>query len=253
MGDEQCSATALARRSIGAPTRSCAAAAPGAGISASVPRFGGSGAILPPQVPMQPQAPSPPGTPPQQRPQAQAPQGSIASPQEEILFQGQARHMAFAADYIKWALVSIAAGVAATFLAKIQFFQSMPLWLLSFIGVPGMLWTFLRHLTTRYKVTLRRVEMERGIVAKEVDSLELWRVLDVKFSQSLLDRILGNAKVILTSTDQSHPELLLYGLPDARRLFERIREAVAVARHGNRPMEIAGHEQIEHFEHGPPA
>jgi hypothetical protein len=78
-------------------------------------------------------------------------------------------------------------------------------------------------------------------------------VLDVKFAQSLLDRILGNAKVILTSTDQSHPELVLYGLPNARQLFERVREAVAVARHGNRPMEIAGHEQIEHFEHGPPA
>ena len=107
---------------------------------------------------MQPQAPpSPGGTPPQQRPQAQAPNGSVASPHEEVLFQGQARHMAFAADYLKWLLVSIAAGVAGTLLGGIDFFASLPLWLLGFIGVPGMLLTFGVDCTAAPANTMRSV------------------------------------------------------------------------------------------------
>ena len=110
----------------------------------------------------------------------------------------------------------------------------------------------MRHITTRYKITLRRVEFERGVISKEVDSLELWRVLDVRFSAGLLDRIVGNATVTLIGTDQTDPALELYGLPNARKLFEDLREAVQAARHTSRPMELVGQEgAMEHvgFEH----
>src|SRR5690606_28546121 len=119
--------------------------------------------------------------------------------------------------------------------------------LLGLVGLPGLCWTFLRHITTRFKITLRRVELEHGVLSKDVDSLELWRVLDVRYKQSLLDRILGNAKVILIGTDKTHPELVLYGLPRHRQLFEQIREAVQAARHTSRPMELVGQEGA--FEH----
>ncbi|MCA9698301.1 MAG: PH domain-containing protein, partial [Myxococcales bacterium] len=47
------------------------------------------------------------------------------------------------------------------------------------------------------------VETEHGVLSKTVDSLELWRVLDVKYNQSLIDRIFDNGRITLVSTDQS--------------------------------------------------
>ncbi len=190
-----------------------------------------------------------PGEPNQQRPQAQPPAGSSSQPgRDEIIFEGIAKHTASAWGYVKWSLVSVAGGVGAYLLQQIEFFASWPLWLLSFAGIPGLVWTFLKHITTKYKITLRRVEFERGVIAKSVDSLELWRVLDVRYSATVLDRLVGNASVTLIGTDKTDPELELYGLPNARQLFERLREAVQAARHTSRPMEIVGeHGAMEHL------
>ncbi|MFO0631949.1 MAG: PH domain-containing protein [Nannocystaceae bacterium] len=204
--------------------------------------------MQPTQGPPQSPAPQTPPGPPAAR--AQAPAGSVAQPgSEELIYYGPAKHGAYAFDYAKWVLASIAAGVLGSLLARISLFQSWPLWLLSFIGIPGMVWTFLRHATTRYKITLRRIEFERGVLSKTVDSLELWRVLDVKYNQSLWDRIMGVARVTVMSTDQSTPELPLYGLPNSRELFERLRDAVQLARHSNRPMELVDGHAVDVMHH----
>jgi len=191
------------------------------------------------QHPGQPQ----PGQQPQQpvRAQAQPPQGSSAQPGDrEIIYEGTARATAQYAGYLKWFGASIVGGGVAYGLGLIEFFSTWPLWVLGFVGLPGMLWTFLRYKTTRYKITNRRVEYEHGVLSTSVDSLELWRVLDVRYKQTLIDRMLGNATVTLIGTDQTDPELELYGLPNARKLFEDLREAVQVARHTSRPMEMVG-------------
>jgi hypothetical protein len=181
---------------------------------------------------------------PQQRPVAQAPSGSAAHPQADVLYEGVMRHSASAGGYAKWTLVSVAGAAAAWGLLQIPQVAGVgwPVWLLALAGVPGLLGTYLRHVTSRYSVSMRRVEFERGVFSKQVDSLELWRVLDIRYSQSFLDRLLGNAKIVLIGTDQSDPEFLLYGLPNHRELFGQLREAVQAARHTSRPMEIAGHD-----------
>jgi len=184
---------------------------------------------------MQPQSPNAPSP-----PQARQPQGSTAGPQSEVIYEGVAKHSVSIPGYTKWLLVSVAGGVGGYFLAKIQFFSSWPLWVLGLVGLPGMLAVFLEHLTTKYKITLRRVETERGIITKKVESLELWRVLDVRYTQSIFDRITGNGRVVLESTDKSDPRLDLHGIPEHRKVFEQLREAVQAARHTSRPMELVG-------------
>lgn len=187
---------------------------------------------------MQPQDPNQPPAAP--RAQAQPPQGSTASPSADVLYRGVRKHSASISGYLKWVLVSAVGSTLGVLLGKVEFFAQFPLWVLGFVGVPGIFIVWLRHMTTKYTVSLRRVETEHGIVAKSVDSLELWRVLDVRYDQSLFDRMTGNATITLVGTDQSDPELRLHGLPDHRALFEKLRDAVQAARQGNRPMELVG-------------
>ena len=158
------------------------------------------------------------------------------------LYEGVRKHSASWWDYTKWVLVIAFGSTAGAFLTKIEFFAEWPLWLLGVIGIPGIFYAYLKHITTKYKVTSRRVEWERGVISKDVDSLELWRVLDVRYNQSLMDRITGNATITLVGTDQSDPELHMHGLPKHRKLFENLRDAIQAARTRGRPMEFVGHE-----------
>lgn len=184
---------------------------------------------------------------PPQQPQGQQQQAAPAQPQaapggEVTLYEGVRKHSASWWDYTKWVLVIAFGSTAGAFLTKIEFFSQWPLWLLGVIGIPGIFYAYLKHITTKYKVTSRRVEWERGVISKDVDSLELWRVLDVRYNQNMMDRILGNATITLVGTDQSDPELHIHGLPNHRKLFENLRDAIQAARTRGRPMEFVGHE-----------
>ncbi len=171
---------------------------------------------------------------------AQAPQGSTAQPGSgEVLFEGIAKHSASMKGYLKWSLVCVAAGALAIFLNMMDW--GIPGWILGLlwlVGVPGIAWTYLNHITHKFKVTRRRVETEHGVIAKKIDSLELWRVLDVQYEQNLIDRMFGIAKIKLIGTDQTDPVLELHGLDNHRQLFEKLRDAVQDARLTNRPMEL---------------
>jgi len=172
-------------------------------------------------------------------PQAQPPAGSSPQPiTDEALFEGIAKHSANIGTYMMWVGVCLAGGLFGYALLQIPALAGYPLWVLSLVGVPMLLWSYLVHIKTRYKITRRRVELERGVVTTRLDTLELWRVLDVRYERNLIDQIFDNAKIILIGTDQSDPSLVLYGMPDHRKLFERIRDAVQFARHTNRPMEL---------------
>lgn len=173
----------------------------------------------------------------QGQPQAAAPtaQGGTAQ-----LYEGGRRHSASWWAYTKWVLVMILGSTVGALLMNIEFFSTWPLWLLGFIGLPGIFYAYIQHISTKFRITTKRVEWERGVIRKQVDSLELWRVLDVRYSQTIIDRMLGNATITLVGTDQTDPELNLHGLPKHRELFEKLRDCVEAARRSGRPLEMVG-------------
>ncbi len=179
--------------------------------------------------------------PEQKRPVASPPAGSQAQPGSgEVYYSGGVRHTANLVNYLKWVGVSMLGGVLAWALRMIPAIRdgNLPVWILAMIGLPPLIWSFLYQATKKIKVDAKRIETEKGVIARQVDSLELWRVLDVQYKQGVLDRITGDAKLILIGTDQTDPELVLHGLPDHRAIFEKLRDAVQTARQHNRPMEL---------------
>jgi len=80
--------------------------------------------------------------------------------------------------------------------------------------------------TIRYRITSYRIDYEHGILNKTVDTLELWHVDDISYRQSLIDRMLNVGNIIIQSDDRTTPRLELNGLPNARPIFDSLKDRV---------------------------
>ena len=96
------------------------------------------------------------------------------------------------------------------------------------LAAPACVWV--RHKTTRYKVTNYRVDFERGILSTRIDSVELWHIDDIVFRQGLIQRLVGVGTIELVSDDRSNPRLFLSSLPGARQLFETLKSRIIAAK-----------------------
>ena len=94
------------------------------------------------------------------------------------------------------------------------------------VGLLMFLVPALRTKTIRYRITNYRIDYERGLLARNIDTLELWHVEDLHFHQSLLGRLLNVGSIIVTSRDETLPKLELHGLPNPRPLYETLKQRV---------------------------
>ena len=93
-----------------------------------------------------------------------------------------------------------------------------------FIGVN------LARRSTKFRVTNTVIETEKGMLSKSIDVLQLWRCRDVRYKQSVFDRILGIAHVEVFAQDQTTPHLEIVGMPASRQLFEQLRDSIEIQR-----------------------
>jgi hypothetical protein len=86
-----------------------------------------------------------------------------------------------------------------------------------------------RH-ATKFRVSTTSIEYERGLISKRIDVLQLWRVRDVVYKQSVIDRVLGIAHVEVVAQDVENPDLDIVGMPASRQLFEQLRDSIEIQR-----------------------
>jgi len=85
--------------------------------------------------------------------------------------------------------------------------------------------------STMFRVTNTVIETERGLLSKRIDVLQLWRCRDVRYRQTLTDRILGIAHIEVFAQDATTPHLEIFGMPASRQLFEQLRDSIEIQRH----------------------
>jgi membrane protein YdbS with pleckstrin-like domain len=78
----------------------------------------------------------------------------------------------------------------------------------------------------RYRISNYRIDFERGLLGKKIETMELWHVDDIEFQQSFFDRLMGVGNITVFSDDQTTPKLELRGLPNPRSLFESLKQRV---------------------------
>jgi membrane protein YdbS with pleckstrin-like domain len=82
----------------------------------------------------------------------------------------------------------------------------------------------------KFRVTSTVIETERGLLSKRIDVLQLWRCRDVRYKQTLMDRILGIAHLEVFASDATTPALQIAGMPASRQLFEQLRDSIEIQR-----------------------
>lgn len=138
-----------------------------------------------------------------------------AALQEELIWEGRPTWKAWAGRWIAgWVLLPI------------------------LVGLVLLISVWLRTRSVRWKLTSRRIEIETGFFSKRVDTLELWRVRDVEYSQSLIDRMAGVSCLSITAHDGSSPVLQIRGAPGDRAVYDRLMTALMQARQQRGVMNI---------------
>jgi uncharacterized membrane protein YdbT with pleckstrin-like domain len=101
---------------------------------------------------------------------------------------------------------------------------------LSAIGlVIPLAWGGIRWFTNRatvYELTTQRFRITRGILNRQLDEIELYRVKDYVMTQPLFLRLLGLGNIDLLSSDVSTPAVALRAIAGVEDVREKLRTSV---------------------------
>ena len=100
----------------------------------------------------------------------------------------------------------------------------------------GIAYSWLTRLGVQYRLYQDSLEIQTGLVSRNVDNLQLFRVRDLGLRQSLIGRLLGVGDLTVTSTDQSTPHLVIRGVAAPRALYDALRGGVAGSQATRRTM-----------------
>ncbi len=83
---------------------------------------------------------------------------------------------------------------------------------------------WVRSLFTSYEITTQRVRIERGILSKTKESVELFRIDHFDLHKPLGMRLVGHCLLHLRSSDTNFPTVLVVGIPDLETLADTLRD-----------------------------
>jgi uncharacterized membrane protein YdbT with pleckstrin-like domain len=83
---------------------------------------------------------------------------------------------------------------------------------------------WIQSLATRYEITTQRVRIERGILSKSKESVELFRIDHFDVLKPLGMRLLGQCVLQLRSTDTNFSTVVVFGIADLEKLADTLRE-----------------------------
>lgn len=170
-----------------------------------------------------------------------------ADDHEEVYYEGSPMIRGQLGHVVLWTLVGLILISLPFVFAFLEKDHRWPIWWITLACVIlGLIFLCIPVLivkSLRYRITNYRIDYEKGIFGKRIDTLELWHVEDIRFEQSFFDRIMGVGDITVVSHDDTTPQLKIVGVPNPRPLFETLKQRViAVKRQrGVVKMDVGGH------------
>lgn len=114
--------------------------------------------------------------------------------------------------------------------------QNLGWWLacLLVLPIPYAIWKWLVTRSTVYTLTDQRLKFTRGVFTRVTDDLELYRVRDTSFEQSMFERMVGLGRIMIFTTDETSPVISLAYIHDAEAVREKLRGLVEARRDAKR-------------------
>jgi uncharacterized membrane protein YdbT with pleckstrin-like domain len=131
--------------------------------------------------------------------------------------------------------------IAGIVLAVIGMFDLGLYWLvLSVVALGLIAWRWLENLASKYDLTEERLIIRRGLIAKSLDEIELYRIKDVRINFSLINQIAGIGTIGISSSDETtrNGDLVIRDVERAQARREEIRRLVDIARQKRRVREV---------------
>ena len=150
----------------------------------------------------------------------------------KMLYEGVPSWKAFLGHYIVLSLFTLAVVAIVVRVDTESTMMSRTLHILIPIVIAAVVFfgLVLYRRSIKFRVTNTIIETERGVLAKRIDVLQLWRCKDVQYKQNLLDRMLGIAHIVVFTSDETTPKIEIVGMPASRQLFEQIRDSIEIQR-----------------------
>ena len=86
------------------------------------------------------------------------------------------------------------------------------------------LFYWIKSISTTYQITTQRVRIERGILSKLKENIELFRVDHFDLHKPLGMRLAGQCLLHLRSSDTNFPTVMILGIPNLESLADTLRE-----------------------------
>lgn len=147
-----------------------------------------------------------------------------APPEEQELWKGGYSGRDMYETWVLYALITLGLLVICLW-ARTSWVSWASVILVILMWFYGMLVLAYRKLSVAYRLTNRRFFHEKGILRRVTDRIELIDIDDITVEQSIIDRLVGVGTLKITSSDRTHPELILPGIKDARQVADLIDNA----------------------------
>lgn len=109
---------------------------------------------------------------------------------------------------------------------------------LALIPVAIAFWNWLKTRSDVYELTSERILHSWGIFSRSTDTLELYRVKDIRVEQPFFLRLFGRCNIVLHTSDQTNPVFVFPAMPVALGLQDQLRTQVEARRDAKRVREV---------------
>ena len=152
------------------------------------------------------------------------------SPGEQIIFQGHPSWRSILAFYLKGLLIAIVIALVAKLVG--QGFFAIFMILLVVLGFTVVI-GFVRRMATVYTITNRRLNIKRGIVARDIQETRLERVQNVSYSQTAFERMLNVGSVDFDTASDAENTFVFSGVANPQEVVTQVDKATSAGAAGS--------------------
>jgi|GEM_PF-959875 len=109
---------------------------------------------------------------------------------------------------------------------------------LGLVAGAGLVWHILRVRCTRYEITSGELKVYSGILCREHEYIELYRVKDFRIERSLLYRMAGLGNLIIYTSDRTAPVLRMEAIRKPEDTYMVLRGLVELSRREKHVFEV---------------